>query len=446
MTLDGQLERKLLWSDDEDYEEARRDAVWNGRKPPRRPVGIVLAEDVDDVVAAVRLAKERGLQVSVRAGGHSFSAAGIREGALLVDVSRLRTLEVDPGARTAVVGPGIRSGELDTALAPHGLFFPVGHCPTVAVAGFLLGGGMGWNWRAHGPGCVLVQAVDVVTADGETVRADESHNSDLYWAARGAGPGFFGVVIAFHLQLPTRPAVIRATLHNYPLAVRGELHTWMHEIRHEMAPIVDQVIYTTQEATNSPGGPTSLMGAFVFADSEREASEALAVFENSPGRGHAIWRKDGFPVDSVQDLPNDLYPAGYRYANDNIMSNAPASSLVAAIDAALTSLPTSRSHVNWMNLTLIPELPDMAFSLLGETLIELYTVWEDPAQDAQMQAWVTDHARALEPVAVGSQMSGEAMASRGIGPGSFFSPGALTRLEALRELWDPDRRFVSFLV
>ena len=138
MTLEGQL----LWSGDEGYEQARRDG-WNGRKPPRRPAGIVLAEDAEDVAAGVRLAKERGLQVSVRAGGHSAPGTGVREGALLVDVSRLASIDVDARARTAVVGPGVRGGDLDVALDPPGLFFPHGHCSDVAMGGFLLGGGHG---------------------------------------------------------------------------------------------------------------------------------------------------------------------------------------------------------------------------------------------------------------------------------------------------------------
>lgn len=448
MTPQGKLERKLLWSGDEGYEQARRDAVWNGRKPSRRPAGIVLAQDAADVAAAVRLAKERGLRVSVRAGGHSTSAAGVREGALLIDVSRLASMDIDARARTAVVGPGVTGQDLDLMLDPMGLFFPHGHCSTVAVGGFLLGGGLGWNWRAHGPGCVLVRAVDVVTADGEAVRADESHNSDLYWAARGAGPGFFGVVTAFHLELRPLPAVIKTTMHNYPLAARGDLLGWLHEIRDEMSPTVDQAVYVTQHVTRSPDGPTMLLAAFAFADSEREADGALAPFTNAPLREKAIWRSDGATVGGMQGLreADDLYPAGLRYSHHNIMSNASASALVPALDTALTSLPTPRSHVNWMNLAGAPELPDMAFSLLGETLIELVTVWDDPSQDADMQAWAIDHARRLEPVAMGSQMSADSMASRGLGPDAYFSADALSRLETIRDRWDPDRRFVSFLL
>lgn len=191
-----------------------------------------------------------------------------------------------------------------------------------------------------------------------------------------------------------------------------------------------------------------LLAAFAFGDSEREADEALAPFTNAPLRESAIWRHDRAPVGGMQDLAvtDALYPAGLRYAHDNIMSNASASALVPALDAAITSLPTPRSHVNWLNLAGAPELPDMAFSLLGDTLIELVTAWDDPSPDEELQAWVTGHARRLEPLAMGSQMSSDSRASRGLGPDAYFPPDALSRIEALRDRWDPDRRFVSFLL
>ncbi|WP_155058876.1 FAD-binding oxidoreductase [Streptomyces blattellae] len=449
MSVERKLERKLLWSGDEGYEEARRAAVWNGRKPARLPAGIVLAEDVDDVVAAVRLAKGRQLQVSVRAGGHSYSAVSLREGTLLIDVSRLRGLDVDARARTAVAGPGVLGEELDRVLDPLRLLFPHGHCATVALGGFLLGGGIGWGWRGFGPGCSQVRAVDVVTADGEVVRADASHNKDLYWAARGAGPGFFGVAVAFHVRLLPMPAVIKGVFSNYPLEVRGELFDWLYESRHEMAPIVDQAAYTTQYATQSPEGATTLLGAAVFANSEREADDALAPFVNTPLAEKAIWSNASPPLSGMQELqstlsPDSLFPPGFRYTCDSIVSSASASTLMPAYEAALTSTPTPRSHVSWVNLAGSPALSDMAFSVLGDTLIQLAAVSDEPNRDAEMQAWATDHARQLNVFASGSLINEEAMVARGVGPDAFFPPDKLSRLETLRNRWDPDGRFVSF--
>ena len=128
----------------------------------------------------------------------------MRDGGLLLDLSRLTAVEVDAEAMTASVQPGCRGDALVAALAEHDRFFPAGHCPGVGLGGYLLQGGYGWNGRVHGPACMSVEAIDVVTAEGEPVRADAQQNSDLLWAARGAGPGFFGVVTRFHLRLQPR--------------------------------------------------------------------------------------------------------------------------------------------------------------------------------------------------------------------------------------------------
>ena len=179
----------LLRRGEEGYEAARRGAVWNARTPDRHPEAIVLAASEADAVAAVRLARERGLTVTVRSGGHSWAGNHLRDGSVLIDLSALRGHEVDEANMTARVQPGCRGNELLAALGERGLFFPAGHCPGVGLGGYLLQGGYGWNGRLHGPACMSVEAIDVVTADGELVRADENENADLLWAARGAGPG-----------------------------------------------------------------------------------------------------------------------------------------------------------------------------------------------------------------------------------------------------------------
>ena len=446
MGNDSVLDGKVVWPGETRYEDALRDAVWNERKPARRPAGIVLAEDAADVAAAVRLAASRDIQVSVRAGGHSWVAAGVRDGALLIDVSRLRSIEVDARSRRAVVGPGVHGGDLNTRLAQDGLFFPSGHCPTVALGGFLLGGGMGWNWRAFGLGCTLVQAVDVVTADGELIRADAHQNPDVLWAARGAGPGFFAIVTSFHLDLKPMPTMI-GTAHNYPMAALGDLLSWQHEILGDMPANEDQVVYGTQHAFGGGNEPTVLLSAMAFGDSEQEARDALALFETGPVRDSALWRREQVPftLDELRGLPSSLYEHGRRYAVDNVISNATADTLVPAVEDLFTTMPTPRTHVMWTNMAGAPKLPDMCYSMTGDTLIEAYAVWDDPADDVRMQDWLLEHLRKLEPLSTGSQMSGENMIGRP-SPGEYFSSEALSRLEQLRDVYDQDRRFVSFLI
>lgn len=183
----GLFEGILLRRGDLGYDRARADAVWNGLTPERFPEAILQAAAERDIPLALAWARAAGLRVSTRSGGHNWSGSQLRDGGLLIDLSRLRHCSVDPVSATAEVGPAVTGTDLVEALAPHDLAFPVGHCPSVAVGGFLLSGGLGWNSRVWGPACADVLEIRAVTADGRTVICSETENADLFWAARGAG-------------------------------------------------------------------------------------------------------------------------------------------------------------------------------------------------------------------------------------------------------------------
>ncbi len=231
-----------------EYEATRRAVLWNRLVPERFPDVIVEATSVDDVARAIDYARANEMKVSVRSGGHSWCGAPLREGGMLINVSLLRDISIDQQSQTASVGPGATGGELARALAPAGLAFPVGHCPTVGLGGYLLAGGLGWNSNVWGYGTFSVRAVDVVTAGGRTIRADESHNPDLFWAARGAGPGFPGVVTGFHLQ--TRPLpVIATSTYTYPITASRELGEWLETIRAKIARNVELTVMLADRPT-----------------------------------------------------------------------------------------------------------------------------------------------------------------------------------------------------
>ena len=232
-----QLAGKLHRRGELGYEAARVGRIFNARRPGRYPPAVLLAESEDDVVAGVRLARREGWKVAVRAGGHSWAAWSIRDDALLIDLGGLREVSYDATSGVVSASPAVQGGfELDPYLAARGRFFNGGHCPSVGIGGFLLQGGQGWCARGWGWAGERVVAVDVVTADGERVRADAGQNSDLYWAARGSGPGFCGVVTRFHLQTMPRPATFAHTVHIYPLDAFDEVMSWLYDIHASISP------------------------------------------------------------------------------------------------------------------------------------------------------------------------------------------------------------------
>ena len=279
---------RVFWRGETGYEDARTGALWNGRKPDRFPDVIVQAASDADVIAAVRLARRQGLRIGVRSGGHSWAGSFLRDGGMLIDLSRMNSFTVDADARTASIQPGLIGTDLNRALRKHGLFFPTGHCTSVGLGGFLLQGGFGWNSRLWGPACVSVRGIDVVTADGELWHADEKRSPELFWAARGAGPGFFGVVTRFHLALHPRPKAFLKSDYVYPIEVYDEVLRFVRAVQPKLSRQMECLVFTRRDITGSNAGPQALLTAPVIADSREEAIEALAILEQCPVRDRAI--------------------------------------------------------------------------------------------------------------------------------------------------------------
>ncbi|HWO73189.1 MAG TPA: FAD-binding oxidoreductase, partial [Dehalococcoidia bacterium] len=194
----------VLTAEDAEYDTARK--VWNGMID-RHPVVIVRATGNADVIAAVNYARQEGLAVSVKGGGHSAAGTAVGEGALMIDLSLMRGVHVDPERRTARVQGGATWGDYDRECQVFGLGSTGGVISTTGVGGLTLGGGIGWLMGKHGLAIDNLVSVDVVTADGKVVTASESENEDLFWALRG-GSGNFGVVTSFEFRLqPVGPMV-----------------------------------------------------------------------------------------------------------------------------------------------------------------------------------------------------------------------------------------------
>jgi FAD/FMN-containing dehydrogenase len=190
---------RIVGRDDPDYDEHRK--IWNG-SIDRRPAVIARCAGVADVMAAVKFARKHGLLVAVRSGGHSFPGLSVADDAFLIDLSLMKGVRVDPDARTARVQAGVLLGELDRETQPFGLAAPSGIVTHTGVAGLTLGGGIGWIMRKHGLSIDQLRRVDLVTAEGQFVKASAEENEDLFWGVRGGG-GNFGIVTEFEFNLVT---------------------------------------------------------------------------------------------------------------------------------------------------------------------------------------------------------------------------------------------------
>jgi FAD/FMN-containing dehydrogenase len=196
-TLAGRLRGELLLPDNHGYEDARRG--YNSLHD-HRPAVIVRPADGDDVARALEFATSAGLEIAVRSGGHSLAGYGATEGGALIDLSAMHAIHIDATARVASVEAGTTAGQLTATTAAHGLVVPFGDSPTVGVGGITLGGGVGWLSRKLGLTIDSLDSVEVVTAEGQLVAADEHTRQDLFWAVRGGG-GNFGVVTRFRYRL-----------------------------------------------------------------------------------------------------------------------------------------------------------------------------------------------------------------------------------------------------
>jgi len=444
MTFDG----RVLWQGEEGYEEARQAASWNFRKPERYPEVIVEAQSVDDVIAAVKLAGERGLRVKARAGGHAWSGSSVRSG-MLISLAGLTEVSFDAETGIASVEPGVKGRDLNTLLADYQLFFPSGHCPSVGLGGFLLQGGWGWNSRALGPACLSVVAVDVVNADGELIHADADQNTDYLWAARGAGAGYFGIVVRFYVRCHPRPTATYTRTDVYALEDLDELLTWALEFEPTQPAEFEFALLGT--TPTMPDGTTVqdetaliVMCQALMYDDE-QARRALGRLDECPLLGRALHVEQARKVSftDLYDGPNSIEPEGVRWSSDGMWTNVKGPELIDAVRPLFHDVPTPESHIFWYPWRQQDFGSDAAISVQADLYLAAFAGWHDPAQDTRFIAWPGDHMARLDSISEGIQLADENLWQR---PARFLSDDNGRKLEQLRAKYDPDGRFHSYLL
>ncbi|MFE7772506.1 FAD-binding oxidoreductase [Streptomyces sp. NPDC057445] len=448
------IEGTLVQRGDADYEAVRASMVWNGLKPERCPEVIVRAASERDVPAAVALARSRGLRIAVRARGHSWCGSSLRSDGMLIDLARLRRFDIDVTSATATVRPAVTGGELGRELAARGFSFPTGHCGSVAFGGYLLGGGLGWNSGALGPACRSVDGIEAVTADGEVVRCNEDENPDLFWAARGAGPGFFAVVTGFRLRLHPAPGAIMSTTYAFPLADVEVVSSWTGETARKLPPTVELTHVLTTAAPymteESPRPKVIVVAATAFAESAEQAVQALRPLRDCPFADRALFRQTDEPTtfDALHKASDVLWPARTRCVADTLWSDADFGTLLSRLSRSVENAPSDRS------LVLAPVAPasnnpdllsGMAFSALGRSYVVPYAIWDDPAEDDANIHWLRQAMSSVEPLGTGHYIAEADLTADPDRARRSFTTSDWQRLEALRARYDPDGVFHSYL-
>ncbi len=434
----------MFLRDDPGFDEARVDRIFNRRLTDRQPAAVVRPTTEAEVVAAVLLARERGWQVAVRSGGHSWAQWSVRDDALVIDLGGLHELSYDEATGIVSASPAVKGGsELGPYLEARGRFFPGGHCPTVGIGGFLLQGGQGWNARGWGWAAEYVEALDVVTAAGKLVRASADENADLYWAARGAGPGFPGVVTRFHLRTLPKPEYLGLTVHAYDLADFDEVMTWLHDTHASVADTVEIVALTKTDPAIAPGVILLVTGVALVGSAE-EADAALAPFRTSPALDRALFVLDAVPttIDEQRQRQLEDNPEGHRWAVDNAWLSGSAAEVVPAMRRAYTTLPNEKAFTIWFSMAPLRTLPDMAFSLQSEIYVASYVAWESPEDDERCISWLESAMADLEPVSVGQYIGDSDHTRRKT---AFLAGENLQRLQGIIADRDPDGLFVGYL-
>ncbi len=439
---------ELVQPRDSTYDRHRE--VWNA-SVDRKPALIARCTSADDVAAAIRHGRDAGLEIAVKCGGHSVMGLCVVDDGLVIDLSPMGAVRVDPERRRAWVQGGALLRTLDRSTLPHGLATTAGNVSHTGVGGLTLGGGMGWLARQAGLACDNVVSYTVVTADGDTVRATSTEHPDLFWGLRGGG-GNFGVVTEFEFRLhPTTGRAMSVELMFEDEHAAGPMRAWR-----DLLPGAPRPATLTADAVTMPDVPESgdLLGrpvvaiGFVWVGDMDEARRYLGTFRRSVGTP-AVENVEEMGYIDLQSSGDERHHHGLRRYSAG--HNLPEFS-DAAIDAFLArGIPRGGPEPDWSMA------PGGGFQAYGgaiadvgndesafsarDTVVEFFcgATWADPAEDRGRIAAARAWARTLEPFSSGTYVN--VVADDGADVGRSYQAAHLARLAALKRTYDPDNVF-----
>jgi FAD/FMN-containing dehydrogenase len=441
--LKGGFQGEVLRPSDGAYDSARK--IWNAMID-KRPAVIARCVTTSDVVRAVNFARDAGLALAVRGGGHNIAGNALCDHGLVVDLSKMKAAHVDPAQRRVTVEGGATLADLDAATQAHGLATPVGINSTTGIAGLTLGGGFGWLSRRYGMTVDNLESAEVVTAAGAVVRASVTEHPDLFWALRGGG-GNFGVVTRFEFRLhPVGPNVLSGLI-VYPIS---EARSVLQQYRDFIAKAPDDLAVWTvlRHAPPLPFLPTEAHGKGMIA--------LALIYAGDPTRGAPLiapLRTFGTPLGehvgvqpyvAWQQAFDPLLTAGARNYWKSHNFSTLADGLFDAVVAYVGKLPSPQCEIFFGALggaTTRPAPDSAAYAHRdAKFVMNFHGRWEDPADDTRCIGWARNFFNATAPFASGGVYVNFLTADEGDRVRAAYGPN-YDRLAQVKRTYDPDNLF-----
>jgi FAD/FMN-containing dehydrogenase len=424
---------------DPGYDEAR--ISFNGMID-RRPALIVQPTSSAGVAHAVRWAREAGLPIAVRGGGHSVAGHAIADGALVIDLRLMREVTVDPARRRAVAGGGALWEDVDRATTVHGLATPGGTFVDTGIGGLTLGGGLGFLLGTMGLTCDNLVRAEVVTADGSVVVAGEDGDPELLWALRGGG-GNFGVVTSFEFGLHQLDPIYAGYL-RVPIGAAREALETLATLAREAPP--ELVLFGAGPSTvvpDDPNSPAAFALSVIYHGAPDAAEEAIRPLRALPVEGDGL---GPMSYVEIQEMSGVL-PFGLRhYWKGHFVRDLDQAVIEASVDA-MASRPAPPSFLLLEAITGVARVEPPGGAAFGQREARWNAsaigVWEDPAQDEVQIAWVRDYADAIRPSSLtgagyGNYAPADETAER---VRAAFGAERFERLQRVKRRYDPDNVF-----
>jgi len=395
----GQFKGDLLRPGDPGYEHGR--TIWNGMVA-QKPGLIARCADVRDVQTAIRIATDTRILTAVRCGGHSLAGFSTCDGGLVIDLSRMRKVTVDPDSRRARVAGGCLLGSIDTATQKAGLVFPSGVVSHTGASGLILGGGTGWLTRRFGLSCDNVEAFTVVTADGSVVRADARESADLFWALRGGG-GNFGIVTEFQLNLHALNSVVLAEGLTPEKGIRRLLECWRDfmadttfdlkwNLDLRLAPHTEKV---PSKLRGRPVAGSSLVWTGAPEGAKRYFEHAFSLCHPDSVRSQTV------SFLHLQTMADSDFPHGRRYYTKSGYFQSINDGTIDRFLEALTTIPSPETQIELTYLGGTAEQVAANETAFGDRsapfITNLLANWQDAAADALHISWIRSLFQKLRP-------------------------------------------------